>query len=1162
MTSSSIHSLNTSMPSEVMSHSSNITFQPVKRRDIEAKNFVDLTCMDNSHGLKMMVSIKNGQLVLLAGKNKGLLRQARHYLSSKSNYFQLQLITPKNVNEFKELWLGDDGKLHTLFTTPNDGAEQYRGTVNIVGQFAGDMKSDSSQRSYDVIVVKDLESCKTQVVPTIALKDGSLVKVFKSDSGQGYSVCDNIGNCAVLNLKGLKLSQSESVEHIKPCGSYLQVTIKSDDNNQKIKYLDASHLSLSSDTQNLSPVVTDEPPAGFAHFNVNNSGHFANANPFVSKKFKHIGNQYIPLSGWIDGIKHRFTSGQLKSKQGRKKDARLSYLKMADPGIHTAGRWVKERVNHRKPSQALISLTSDINSELMSLRRFQFEWNWEVGAENTATSSKNTDFRLREVLKREIFPEDTKTVDLACLDKILEDRLKKQLDLCVTTLTKLSPSFQSEHGSYDQKLKPRITAIQKKIVYLTSHPNFTEMPHRDEVVQIQALLNTLVEANSTPFKEKDLDLYLPFIERTLTNTRLYLATFKSESGKSKTPYLSDLIEKPKMILVNKLGIENQSQLFKAVSQSIASLKSAKEVIKTRVRIGESILDTKRGIGKIWSRWLGRDCPAEQITTQLYMRTSALQKGDSLTLSAEQGISGFAGIAHFGLPYPLGKGWFAGVVANYEKHYDCKLVALGEGKTQVQFVRKREKGATVMAGTGTGLEDLTKLVKYQHGALVTIMPFEATLAMTAMKESEQSFAFDVDNGHLKDTLDCMFGIRDWKPGLEEQLEKSQLTAREKQKFELGVSANSEFRLQLGIDTSPNFSMVAPRAYAKAGISIAVSRKDIREIKLGEENSAFQRRDYEKGVDVEFSSGANVMLFPLPAPYALPAAIDEKTFISVKPLGDALKSIRTTKNQTTKSVQDLVPKMTCAKVSSQEQTAMDEVIEGFKKLIEETSLHPEVRSIALTQLELLLNAGEKGAHEVVKSIAAEEIPNLKIRYDEKIQWRSRWADNMRRVFHMKPKYSTSFKQMMEPYAGGAKLLRELRASAQSQSQMLNVNKSSLVTATANYQMPMSILLWQYQQTLERLESADNSKKALKTLQSLNQLLNRKGDTARGLYQLDKIECCRESSLSHQPAGILPMVQVKQKSQVKMKELLGDIKFIYDGTIIVVNNNLDVSIINASE
>ena len=159
MTSSSIHSLNTSMPSEVMSHSSNITFQPVKRRDIEAKNFVDLTCMDNSHGLKMMVSIKNGQLVLLAGKNKGLLRQARHYLSSKSNYFQLQLITPKNVNEFKELWLGDDGKLHTLFTTPNDGAEQYRGTVNIVGQFAGDMKSDSSQRSYDVIVVKDLESC-------------------------------------------------------------------------------------------------------------------------------------------------------------------------------------------------------------------------------------------------------------------------------------------------------------------------------------------------------------------------------------------------------------------------------------------------------------------------------------------------------------------------------------------------------------------------------------------------------------------------------------------------------------------------------------------------------------------------------------------------------------------------------------------------------------------------------------------------------------------------------------------------------------------------------------------------------------------------------------------------------------------------------------------
>ncbi|MBU2895888.1 hypothetical protein [Vibrio hepatarius] len=89
------------------------------------------------------------------------------------------------------------------------------------------------------------------------------------------------------------------------------------------------------------------------------------------------------------------------------------------------------------------------------------------------------------------------------------------------------------------------------------------------------------------------------------------------------------------------------------------------------------------------------------------------------------------------------------------------------------------------------------------------------------------------------------------------------------------------------------------------------------------------------------------------------------------------------------------------------------------------------------------------------------------------------------------TSTFKQMIEFYSGGAKFLRELRASAQSQ--MLNVNKSSAVIATVNYQMSMSILLWQYQQTLEQIENTDTSKMALKTLQWLNQLLSRNNETS---------------------------------------------------------------------
>ncbi|GLT17460.1 hypothetical protein GCM10007938_12370 [Vibrio zhanjiangensis] len=1160
---SRVNSSNNPAQSEAASISASSTFQPVNRQDIEAKHFVDLTCMDNNHGLKMMASIKGGRLVLISGKNKGLLRKIRHSVSSKSNYFQLQLATPSNVKNFTELWVGNDGKLHACYTTPTSGADQYHGIVDISGGFTSDMKVESIQERYKVtvkIAADDVTHSKSLPDSTVILKGGVTANVVWSENERQYRVeCNE--HSALLNLKGLELFSGKPFEHIKSCGSHLQVTLKDDHNKEKIRYLDVTHLTLSGDSCSLTPVVSDKPPAGFAHFNINNSGHFSNANPFVGRKLRHIGNQYIPLSGWIDGMKHRYSSGKQKEAQGRKDEAWLSYLKMADPGIQTAGRWVKERVSHHKPSPSLMSHQSNINSELASLRRFQSEWNWEVEHQSLATSSEKTDFRLREVLKREAFSKIETEGDIEPLDQVVEKRLSKQFEVCLTILNKLNSGFQSEHGTYQEKLKERFTTIQKRITYITDHPNFGDMPSQKELVQLRELLDILIKAKSTPLKEKDLDLYLPFIERTVANARLYLATVaKHNSNNIKTDIASS--QKPKILLAHKLDIENQGHLYQAVTQSIASLKSAKKITKAKVRLGESMMDTRRGIGKIWHKWVGQSFPAEQITQQLATRVSALQKGYSLTLTAEHGVSGFAGIAHFGLPYPLGQGWFAGVVANYEKHYDCKLVALDSGKTQVQFVRKREKGATVMAGTGAGLEDLTKLVKYQHGSLVTIMPFEATLALTAMKDSEQSFAFDVDNGNLEETLGYMFGTRDFSKGLDEQLEKTQFTDREKQKVQFGVSANSEFRLQLGIDVSPHFSVVAPRTYAKAGISIAISREDVREIKFGEENSALKRQDIEKGVDVELSSGANVMLFPLPAPYALPTAIDEKTFISVKPLGDAFKAVHTKKHQTTDTMQDLLQKKVGEDLPSHEVTALENVVSGYTSLIEKASWHPDVRSLALTQLELLLSAADKGGHEVTKAIAAENIPDLKIHYDEKIQWRSRWADNMRRAFHMTPKHSTSFKQMMAPYAGGARLLRELRASAQSQSQMLNINKSSRVTAMAKYRMPMSTLLSQYQQTLERLEVVHDSKETLKILQSLNQQLNRKGEEARSLYQLDTIECARESSLSRQPAGILPMVQIKQKSQVTLKELLGEINFIHNDDNILVKNNLDASILSVFE
>ena len=1149
---SSIPSMKSSTSSDVIPCPSNMStgFEPVKCGDIEAKHFVDLTSMDKHHGLKMMASIKNGSLVLLTGKNKGVLRTVSHKILSKKKHFQLNLKTPSDVKAFTELWIGSDGDLHACYTTSAGGDEEYHATVNISGQFI----DDSLQKRFEVKINKKPEE---SFVPTMILKDGNRVTVTRSDTKQEYYVDDQDGNRALLNLKGLNLSQHENIQHIKPCGAHLQVTIKDNQSRQKIRYLDGRHLTLSGNTQLLSPIVSDEPPIGFAHFSVNNSGHFSNANPFVGRKYKHIGNQYIPLSGWVDGIKHRYTSGRHKLQQGRNTDAYLSFLKMADPGLQTAGLWVKDRVSKNlTPAHALLSLKSNIYKEFASLRRFQAEWNWELENHNEATNRAKTDFRLRRTLKNEVLPNVDARFGIDQLDACLEERLTKQLDVCFTALSRLSSGFKSEQGSYDEKLKQRLITFQKRIANIKSHHSFENMPSQDKVLEMETWLNTLIDARATPLKEKDLDLYLAFIERTLVNTRLYLAMSGNQVTEIKHLHITKSSVQYKMKLTQKLDVENNAQLFQSVTQNIASLKSVKQVTQARASLGKSAQDTKCGIGKILNTCMGSNHPAEQITTQLATRTSALPKGDSLTLTAEHGISGFAGIAHFGLPYPLGKGWFAGVVANYEKHYDCKLVALGDGKTQVQFVRKREKGATVMAGTGAGLEDLTKLVKYQNGSLVTIMPFEATLAMTAMKDSEQSFSFDVDNENLKETLSYMFGTPDWKQGFEEQLSKTQFVSREKQKVQLGVSANSEVRLQLGIDASPNFSLVAPRTYAKAGVTIAVSREDVREMKLGKENSASQRRDYEKGVEAELSSGANVMLFPLPAPYALPTAIDEKTFMSIKPFGDVLKSAQTKKYHTTQSVQDKVMSEEW-KARGYQEEGLEEVIQGYKKLMDKSSWLPEVRTLVSNQLEILLNALETEGHDVVKPIAAENIPYLKVNYDEKIQWRSRWADNMRRMFHMAPKHSTYLKKIMEPYSGGSQLMRELRASAQSQSQMLNVNKSSSVTALAKYHMPIVTLLKLYQQTLERLDTAQDSKKVLKELQLLDQQLKRKGERARHYYRLDKIECTRESALTRHPSGILPMIQVKNRCQVTLTESLGEIKFIHKEDGMDIKNNMDVSI-----
>ncbi|MBF4280784.1 hypothetical protein EAY27_27280, partial [Vibrio anguillarum] len=84
------------------------------------------------------------------------------------------------------------------------------------------------------------------------------------------------------------LSDQEYIQHIKPCGKWLQVTIATIGENtgrQRIIYLDTQHLEFRTETNALpekwQSAVSDTPPIAFAHFAANNSSHFVNANPFV-----------------------------------------------------------------------------------------------------------------------------------------------------------------------------------------------------------------------------------------------------------------------------------------------------------------------------------------------------------------------------------------------------------------------------------------------------------------------------------------------------------------------------------------------------------------------------------------------------------------------------------------------------------------------------------------------------------------------------------------------------------------------------------------------------------------------------------------------------------------------------------------------------------------
>lgn len=183
-----------------------------------------------------------------------------------------------------------------------------------------------------------------------------------------------------------------------------------------------------------------------------------------------------------------------------------------------------------------------------------------------------------------------------------------------------------------------------------------------------------------------------------------------------------------------------------------------------------------------------------------------------------------------------------------------------------------------------------------------------------------------------------------------------------------------------------------------------------------------------------------------------------------------------------------------------------------------------------------AQKMGYHEVNKEIAADQIEHLKVSYDQRIHWRCRWADNIRRHIHIRPKHSRSLSQVInsETSGTGRKLLQEIKAS--SQSQLLNTGRESFVQATAKYRLERNQLDALTTELVEQLTRSKSNKAAHKLLAKFDQQLSRSSKADRNQFQLVEIAFQRISSMNRHPAGILPMIKVKQKSQIMMTESLG--------------------------
>ncbi|MDE1336211.1 hypothetical protein [Vibrio aestuarianus] len=224
------------------------SFVPIETQSIDVKSFVDLACVNQPHGLKMMMSIENGKLILITGKNKGLFRELKHKIRGRdalSHRYKATLDWPDNNTAFRKLWVDRQQRLcaevfynkksHNVLLQLNP--KQY------------DQNLMDNERQYSLPLSISINSLKQEnseynlssKLFEIQLKSGEKADVT-FDKPCGNSVQLNVGG-STSSIK-LPISRDEEIIDVKPCGECLQVAVSKTGSKKKNEFYTSILLRL------------------------------------------------------------------------------------------------------------------------------------------------------------------------------------------------------------------------------------------------------------------------------------------------------------------------------------------------------------------------------------------------------------------------------------------------------------------------------------------------------------------------------------------------------------------------------------------------------------------------------------------------------------------------------------------------------------------------------------------------------------------------------------------------------------------------------------------------------------------------------------------------------------------------------------------------------